>query len=524
MPSELLTTYAVTAERRTPKRKIVAEAIPPEEIRISREERNITRPRYIAHERDMSVSDLLSMGIPEDALEFDGASADIESERNDRHSYDHSAEYGPGGDDSQQMRRITEAYLSVDFDGDGIAEYRKVVKVGRYIHENVVVDDHNLACLRPIRMPHQLAGLSFYDITEDLQRIQTALTRQMLDNAYLANMPQKVAVEGQVNFDDLLNPRIGGVTRVKSLDALRVDEVPFIGPQALALMEHFTQVQNTRTGVTEMNAALNSEAIAKSNIGSEGIQHLTAAGQQRLELIARSLADDLKRVWHLLLKHSIQYTDRTQQMKVNGKWLQPDPSQWRPDFRMTVSVGIGHAGKAEKIQGYQIIGQAQRELHELGAVTPENALNTASDLAKALGFDPDRYFTAPGPQQDKGPPPEIVLEQMKQAGAQQLAQVKAQADAQLEEVRSQAKAHVAQMEQEFQAQQDTLKQQLEHEREQQKLQSTMALEEFKAHVELQKAEIVARINAEAKILSAKTMGAKDASTADSDADYQEARE
>jgi hypothetical protein len=43
-------------------------------------------------------------------------------------------------------------------------------------------------------------------------------------------------------------------------------------------------------------------------------------------------------------------------------------------------------------------------------------------------------------------------------------------------------------------------------------------------MKLASAERIARINAEAKILSAKTMGAKDPSTADADANYQEVRE
>jgi hypothetical protein len=536
MPPEMAVTYAVTAERKTRKRVIKVEAIPPEEIRVSREERTIIRPRYIAHERDMTASDLLSMGIPQDAIDEAYQAVDNATERLDRASFNETANYGEDeGDASQKMHRITEAYLSVDFDGDGIAEYRKVVKVGRYIHENVEVDDHNLAVLRPIRMPHQLAGLSFYDVTEDLMRIKTALTRQMLDNAYLANSPQTDVVEGQVNFDDLLNPRIGGIRRVKSLESIRTSTVPFIGPQALALLEHFGQEQNTRTGVTEMNAALNSEALAKSNIGSEGIQQLTASGQQRMELIARSLADDLKRVWHLLLKHAIQYTDRSLQMKINGKWLQLDPSSWRHDYRMTVSVGVGHAGKAEKIQGYQIIGQAQQQLHELGAVTTQNAVNTASDLIRTLGFDPDRYVTVPQGEPQKGPPEAVQVEQVRQQGAMQLAQVKAQTDAHAREVDAQAQVQVEQAKQAAQAQQAQHLNELEAERERLKLQNEMALEQFKvekqmelevakAHIQQQTAIEVARINAEAKIASAKTMGAKDNSTADADVQYQETHE
>ncbi len=38
----------------------------------------------------------------------------------------------------------------------------------------------------------------------DLQLIKTTITRQMLDNLYLTNNARVVAVEGQVNLDDLL--------------------------------------------------------------------------------------------------------------------------------------------------------------------------------------------------------------------------------------------------------------------------------------------------------------------------------
>jgi hypothetical protein len=532
-------TFAVVAERKTTKRKIVCEAIPPEEIRISREERDIRRPRYIAHEREMSVSDLLGMGIPQDAIDEATASAtvDLLTEKYDRHAFYDSPGFTRGdlGDESQRPVVITEAYLSVDFDGDGIAEYRKVVKVGRYIHENEEVDDHNLACLRPLRMPHQIAGLSFYDLTEDLQRIQTALTRQMLDNAYLANNPQKVVIEGQVNFDDLLNPRIGGIIRAKSLEAVRTESTQFIGPQALALMQHFTQVQETRTGVTEMNSALNSDALAKSNIGSQGIQQLVGAGQQRLELVARSLADDLKRVWYLLLKHAIQYTDRQTQMKISGHWMQIDPSAWRNDYRMTVSVGVGHAGKQEKVAHFQMIAQAQQELMPLGGVTSENAYNTAADFIKLLGFEPDRYVSQPGPPQPPQTPPEVQVEQLKQSGALQVEQTKQQGSQQAEYTKHFFHAQHTQHLNELEAQRGTLQLQQQHEVNTTQLQNQHALSgieieskaglaKYQADLKAQTAIHIARISAEATIAAAKVKGAADASTVDADEAYQRSHE
>lgn len=175
---------------------------------------------------------------------------------------------------------VIEAYTRVDYNKDGVAELRRVVKSGAYVHENEVVDDHPFSVYSPILMPYKVIGLSFYDLVEDLMRIRTALSRQMLDNAYLANNPRTAILEGQVNLDDLLNPRVGGVVRVKGDVNTHMREMltPFIGPQALTLLEHFNQVRDTRTGVTEMNSALNAESLAKGSVGSEGVQALMQAG------------------------------------------------------------------------------------------------------------------------------------------------------------------------------------------------------------------------------------------------------
>src|SRR3546814_4120756 len=61
-----------------------------------------------------------------------------------------------------------------------------------------------------------------------LQRIKTALTRQVLDNVYLTNNPMKEVVEGRVNLDDLLNPKIGGLVRVKEINSTREVVTPFV--------------------------------------------------------------------------------------------------------------------------------------------------------------------------------------------------------------------------------------------------------------------------------------------------------
>src|SRR3546814_20208507 len=91
---------------------------------------------------------------------------------------------------------LRDEYILVDFDGDGIAERRRVLRVNEVILRNEEVEDNPFALLCPVPMPHKVYGQSIADQTRDLQRISSVLWRQTLDNLYLANNP-KVEVPDQ---------------------------------------------------------------------------------------------------------------------------------------------------------------------------------------------------------------------------------------------------------------------------------------------------------------------------------------
>src|SRR3546814_643415 len=194
MPPELAQSFTVKAKTVEQREKFCCEGVPPEEIRISKDCRTIDDVRFISHEVEKTVSDLISEGWPEAEVAKipTGGTAEGDEEEASRHDYDNSQDYdNDPGDPSQRKVLVTEAYVRVDYDGDGKAEYRRVLKAGTYVHENEVTDDHPFALFSPVLMPYKVFGLSFYDLMEDLQRVKTALTRQVLDNVYLTNNPMK---------------------------------------------------------------------------------------------------------------------------------------------------------------------------------------------------------------------------------------------------------------------------------------------------------------------------------------------
>jgi hypothetical protein len=508
--------FDVVAKRSEDRERFVCEGVPPEEIRISKDCRTIDDVRFIEHRVERTRSDLISEGWPKaEVMKFTRAGAELDADRENRHDYDNSYDTESAPDPSQEKVTVQECYIRVDFDGDGQSEYRRVLKCGTYVHENEETDDHPFALFSPILMPYKVIGLSFYDLVEDLQRIKTALTRQVLDNVYLSNTPMKEVVEGKVNLDDLLNPRLGGLVRVKEMGSVREMVTPFVAEAGLQLIQFTDQTRDMRTGVTETNSALNAESLAKGAVGSEGVQSLMQAGAQRQKLIARVLAETgLKRVFLLMLKLVTQYQDRPAQVKLNGRWMEMNPSEWRTSYRINVRVGLGAHDKAQEVANLSLLGQAQEKAMQLGLVQPQNVHHLLGRLCRAMGYkDPDNFFSAPNPNPPPPQPPiELQLEQMKQQGAQQLAQVNAQSQAQLAQVKSQTDMQTEQMKQSLQQAQAAQELQLQAERDRMKIESEMALEQFKVEkqteLEILKAQIAqqtaietARIGAQASVLS-----------------------
>lgn len=429
-PPEAAQLWSVAARRAEEVRQFRNDGIPPEEIRLAKDTRILSDCGFIEHRRPVTLSYLREQGYDEEIisrLASDDGDTDRSSDAIARHSYDGSESNADDeDDDSQREVELSESYLRVDFDGDGKSEYRRVVKAGKEIFENDVVDDHPFWLMTPILMPYKAIGLGFWDLVEDLQRIKTALTRQVLDNVYLSNNPRTEAVIGKVDLDDLLSPRPGGIVKVKELGQMREISTPFVAGAGLQLIQQFDEVRDTRTGVTEMNSAVSAESLSKGNVGSEGVQALMNAGAQRVRLIARVLAETgFKRMYYLMLKLVSQHVDRMQQVKINGRWLSVDPREWKNRYNMTVSVGIGTFGRQQQIANLTLIGTTQEKVMPLGLATPTNIYQTATRLAEAMGYrDAEQFFTAPQPQQPQGQQPEQSPDAMALIQAEQ---VKAQA-------------------------------------------------------------------------------------------------
>ncbi|MBV4459183.1 hypothetical protein KVG96_14580 [Pseudomonas sp. COR58] len=465
--------YDVVCKRTKSGGKVCIDNVPPEEFLISRDARDdIQLARFVGHRVQRTRSELKSMGYKDvEQLTSQDAGAAMNYERIQRRSWNDENAYADNygqTEESQELIWVLEAYMRCDFDGDGIAELRKVTMAGNELLDNEAVDVVPFVSITPVPLPHEFFGLSIADLAMESQKTKTSILRAQLDNMYLAVNGRYFALENQVNLDDLLTSRPGGVVRIKQPGAVgRLDQgAPDIG-SSMQMMEYMQQDLENKTGWTRYSQGNDQGSL---NDTATGVNVLTNRADMRLDLIARNFSEGYVDLFKLILKLVCQYQQKEQIVKLTGGWVPIDPREWSNQFDVCINVGIGMGNKDQKIQHLTMLGQAQAQGLQIGIATPENIYHSATELTKQLGFkNADKFFTDPSkqPPQDKPDP-----DQMKAQAQMQIEQAKLQASTQLKQMELQHAAaldeakrnHELQLEQArmgMQAQVDANRQQVE---------------------------------------------------------------
>lgn len=457
--SPALSSHDVKVKRTKSKGKVVVENVPPEEFLISKRARTIEDSPFVAHRKMVTRSELIAMGYDEktvmglstgDALEFS-------PERIARYTRGENPTDMDSNDESMQLVEYYECYIKTDYDGDGIAELRRVCYTNNEILNNEECDYVPFHSVCPIPIPHKFYGHSLADRAMDLQLIKSTITRQMLDNLYLTNNYRVGAVEGQVNLDDLLTSTAGGVIRMKNPNAIVPMTVQSNAAQSFPMLEYLDSIQAKRTGISDAQQGLDPNLL--QNVTATAVSAMTTAAQGKLELVARIFADTgVCSLFKGILALVCKYQQKERIIKVNSKYVPFNPREWRNEFNLSVNVGLGTGGKQEQLATMQMILQKQEQvIQQYGLANPLVNLKQYRDtLAKFInmaGFKDDTQFLM------------SVTDEQAQALAQQAAQAPKEEDS-----NTKAAAILAQVEREkAQLQSQTAMAKVEIEREQMQL-------------------------------------------------------
>jgi hypothetical protein len=471
---------------RNVKGRVKIEPCPPEEILVAPDERNIdpNTTRFFEHRQRKTISDLREMGYDiDDDIADDPTTLFMSEDWLSRQEFPEEETWRDEPTDGV-MRRVVyrEAYIKVDFDGDGIAERRRVCMVGKTVLDNELCDGVPFAALTPYIVPHRHIGRALVDLNKDIQVIKTVILRNVLDNFYASNNG-RWAISDRVNLDDMLVSRPGGVVRVEGSPGSEIMPLVTnpIGNAAFPLMEYLDTIKENRTGITRYNQGMDSDSLNKT---ASGINQIMDAAQQKQDLIARTLAETgVKQLFQGVHKLIKQHGNKEEVVRLRGKWVPVDPRQWKSRTDMTVTVGLGTGNKQAMLGQIMSILDVQQKALQIGVATPQNIYEACMELTKNAGFkDGDKYWTNPiqQQQQEPQPDPKVVAEQQrlefdkqKAMAEHQQKQEQMQMDYQLKQQELQQKAELAvqEMMKELQIARDRMLAEIDIERDRLRLQA-----------------------------------------------------
>jgi hypothetical protein len=441
MVSPQIVSHEVTVRRRRKYGCIKVDNVPPEEFFANKRARSLEDARFVAHRVEMTASDLIAMGYDRDLVESKaGATSDLETDAERSRRFSDLAKNDPA-DDSQRTVLVTECYVRVDYDGDGIAELRRIVCFGEdmEVAANDPFDHIPFAVVSPILMPHKLVGRSLAELVMDLQLIKSTVLRQLLDNLYLSNNSRVVVVDGQVNLDDLLTNRPGGIVRSAAPGMVSPLSVPQIGQQAFGMLEYLDAVREQRTGINRASMGLDADKLQSTT--AIAVQAQMSASQGKIEMIARVFAETgMRALFKGLLHLATKYENRPKIIRLRGKFVPMDPRNWKTEYDVSVNVGLGTGQVQERMQALMmVLGKQEQLLQQLGlqnpVVSPNQYLNTLKQLVQLAGFKDSGQFFAPqidmqamAQQQGEKPPSPAELEMAKVQAKVQADQAKAAND------------------------------------------------------------------------------------------------
>lgn len=463
--------------------KVVVENVPPEEFLISKRARTIADAPFVAHRKMLTRSELIAMGYSEDIVESLPSQDALEfsPERIARYSRGEQPIDMQSSDNSMQLVEYYECYIKADYDGDGIAELRRVCYSNNEILHNEECDYIPFHSICPLPIPHKFFGHSLADRALDLQLIKSTITRQMLDNLYLTNNYRVGAVEGQVNLDDLLTSTAGGVIRMKNPNAVVPMTVQSNASQSFPMLQYLDEIQAKRSGVSDAQQGLDANVL--QNVTATAVAAMTSAAGGKLELISRIFADTgVSSLFKGILQLVCKYQQKERIIKINNKYIPMDPREWDTQYNITVNVGLGTGSKQEQLGVMQMILDKQEQIiTQYGLANPlvnlKQYRDTLARFVNMAGFKDDSQFLMEVTEEQAQ-----ALAQQQAAAGQSNPQVQAaEAIAQVEREKAQLKAQTDAAKLDLEKQQlelKTQKEMLELQQKQIQFEKEMAIKEL----------------------------------------------
>jgi len=445
----------VRLKRAIDRSRVKLELVPPENFRISREATSIDESSFVGIQTEMTRSELRKHYPEETAniTEWDEL-GDTAYTGSLRYSQEVAArkeitgqEYISGSMvendaplEANKPVTVTESWLNVDRDGDGIAELKHIITVGDYIMYEEDIDSIPLACLTPIDIPFEFYGLSMADFTRSSTLASTAILRGFVENTYLTNYSPKLADPNVVDFSALQNMKPKQIipTNGSPVNAVQQMQPETISPGTVPVLEYLQLIKEQATGMSKAAQGLNDTLYISGN-SEQKLAAVQSAAQKRIQHIARRFAETgfkklvagIYETMHKNMKGKMSYN-------LDGVYGTVNIDNLPSNMDVEILLDIGENSNANQIQKLSKIGgEILPALNTAGAgivVKPEAPAILATKLIEAMNLDSNDFLEDYTTDEFKQKAAQTIQKQSQDAEQKlQIEQKKAMADSALAE-------------------------------------------------------------------------------------------
>lgn len=421
-----LLTFTVVKESRTKVVRVMA--CPPSEMRVDQNARWGAEPAAIGQDFYRRRFELEQDGY--DLSEISGGASPTNMETTEAlgeaDDFNYSAPH-----ESHELIRYGEYYLQLDADGDGVAEWVKVCllndKLATYADGSSAieqVDGHPFVWICPIPRSHAFYGDCPADRAIQPQKLRTHTIRAIQDNMFLStNQRTYINTNAQVNIDDVLDSRPGGVIRGQgpASDAITPIQVPAFGAPAYQFNEYIASWAENRTGYNRYSAGTDQNALNKTK---GGVELLTAKADMRMELMARFFGVGMRQLFAKMLKLAIQHQNVPEMVAINGQFVPINPSEFRNQYHVKINIGLGSGSKEQQSARIMALMQVMLQGAQAGVVRPQHIAEAIRLFVEANEFKNPERFVDPEPTGMPANPQQF--QQMQQQVQEQFGQMQQQ--------------------------------------------------------------------------------------------------
>lgn len=452
------------------KGKVCLSSIPMAEIYFSRNATCVEDARVIGHGRNMTVGEVVDAGWgleAEDLADLDEYDPELSDHAGETFLRRRSNKEDPTPHVDPTMKPvfICETYAKFDIDGIGVPQLWLFVTGGtshRLLYKERV-NEVPIELINIEQVPNTLVGTSIHDIAKQAQNTTTSVLRGTVDNMHIANNRRLAVHEQLVNMGDVLNTKISAPIRVRAPGMIQeIGVQPMVAP-GLALLQYLQLRTERQIGVTSAAQGLDPDALQSTD--ADAVKNTIMLSQGQIELMARNIAEGLKRVFAGILRLSMAHLPAKQEITQGRTTVTVDQTRFDPDLFMSPNVGLGTNNRDLQINMLTtILGRQDQIMQMMGPNNPHCNLhhiaNTQEDLLRAVGLtNVDRYFMPVSFEQGQQIADEMQ-KAMAEAAAKQIdpqtaylqaEQLKADANREVKTMEALAAQRLEAMKQEFEA-------------------------------------------------------------------------